>query len=168
MTQPGYHFRIRFLLPNGHYFNFNDKRVNIPVDGLRFTLAPFDKEKLNETNHLLLWNILCRNGSLWQYAVEVMPACEQAVMLASEYEKAIMRDSRGLARALTGDIDGAIEDFQASIHWLENKGKTPQSAFPLAIVQQKKAQRQRWIDALKADENPFTFEVLKRLRDLDF
>ena len=61
------------------------------------------------------WNELCWHGSLWGHAADVMRACEQAVTLAPE--DGGVRDSRGLALALTGDIEGAIADFQAFIAW---------------------------------------------------
>jgi len=50
---------------------------------------------------------------------------------------------------MTGDIKGVLEDFQEFI----KKGKN--------AVQ--KAQRQRWIDALRAGEDPFTDEEIKTL-----
>ncbi|MEO1067611.1 MAG: tetratricopeptide repeat protein [Cyanobacteria bacterium J06638_6] len=77
-----------------------------------------------------------------------MFACEKAVALAPEHGGII--DSRGLARALTGDTQGAIADFQAFVEWTNNEDS--------------KAQRQEWIEALKQGENPFTPELLEDLR----
>jgi regulator of sirC expression with transglutaminase-like and TPR domain len=77
-----------------------------------------------------------------------MEACEQAV--AFDPEDGGIRDSRGLARALTGAIEEAIEDFQAFVDWTDDE--------------EKKVQRQRWIDGLRAGKNPFTPEVLEKLR----
>jgi WD40 repeat protein len=94
------------------------------------------------------WNILCWDGSLWGYAAEVMKACEKAVEFAPGNGN--IRDSRGLARALTGNIDGAVEDFQAFVDWTS--------------YEEKKSQRQRWIEALRTGENPFTPEELEKLR----
>ncbi len=93
------------------------------------------------------WNHLCWAGSLHGHATEVMFACEKAVLL--EPENGNIRNSRGVARALTGDKKGAIEDFEAYIK-STNEHK-------------EKAQRQRWIDALRAGESPFTEEEIKRL-----
>lgn len=59
-------------------------------------------------------------------------------------------DSRGLARALTGKTEGAIEDFQDFINWTDYG------------VQ--KSQREHWIEALQAGNNPFTPEELEKLR----
>ena len=77
-----------------------------------------------------------------------MFACEKAVALSPDEDYII--DSRGLARALTGDIEGAIADFQVFVEWTSNE--------------ERKAQRQEWIKALQAGENPFTDELLKELR----
>ena len=97
-----------------------------------------------------IWNTLCWNGSLWGYAAEVMAACEQAVALAPDHGG--IRDSRGLARALTGDVAGAIADFEAFVAWAG-------SGHRLSV------QRQDWIVALQSGKNPFTAEVLERLRN---
>ena len=96
-----------------------------------------------------IWNTLCWNGSLWGYAAEVMAACEQAVALAPD--RGNIRDSRGLARALTGDVAGAIDDFEAFVAWIRSDSS--------------RAQRQDWIDALRGGQNPFTPELLERLRN---
>ncbi|AOX01187.1 hypothetical protein BJP34_18635 [Moorena producens PAL-8-15-08-1] len=76
-----------------------------------------------------------------------MDACEKAV--AKEPENGGIKDSRGLARALTGDTAGAISDFQAFVDWIDDD--------------ELKAKRQKWIDELRAGKNPFTEEVLKGL-----
>ena len=94
------------------------------------------------------WGTLCWFGSLWGNARDVVNACEQAVTLA--FENGGIHDSRGLARALTGNIDGAIADFQAFVEWTQNA--------------EKKSQRQQWIDILRAGKNPFTAAEIERLR----
>lgn len=94
------------------------------------------------------WNRLCWSGGLWGYASDVMPACEQAVALAPDNGN--IRDSRGLARALTGDFAGAIADFEAFVAYTRSE--------------EARALRQGWIDALRAGRNPFTPEVLEKLR----
>jgi WD40 repeat protein len=93
------------------------------------------------------WDSLCWYGSLSRQAAKVMKYCEKAVALEPEYKW--WRRSRGLARALVGDTQGAIEDFQFFVkrtEWWQS------------------AQTQGWINILKKGENPFTEEVLKRLR----
>jgi len=93
------------------------------------------------------WDFLCWYGSLRGYAADVMFACEKAVAL--EPEDADIRKSRGVARALTGNTQGAIEDFETLIKSTYDK--------------QLKVQRQGWVDALRAGKNPFTEEEIQRL-----
>ncbi|BBD63699.1 WD-40 repeat-containing protein [Nostoc commune NIES-4072] len=95
------------------------------------------------------WNTLCWDGSLQKQAADVLPACEKAVTLAPEDSN--NRDSRGLARALIGNTQGAIEDFEAYIAQTKDKDS--------------KAQRQRWVKDLRAGKNPFTEAELKKLRN---
>ena len=80
-----------------------------------------------------------------------MFACDKAIDLAPGNGWII--DSRGLARAMTGDIEGAIEDFKAFIAWDSDQE-----------YESEKAQRQTWIEALEQGENPFTPELLEVLR----
>ncbi|MBD1867251.1 hypothetical protein H6F95_08050 [Cyanobacteria bacterium FACHB-471] len=100
------------------------------------------------------WNSLCWNGSLYGHAAEVLDACERAVALSPESESIL--DSRGLARALTGDAQGAIEDFRVFVRWADSSGD-----------EELKIQRQRWIKVLEnwlehsERPYPFTFEALQ-------
>jgi Tol biopolymer transport system component len=92
-------------------------------------------------------NNLCWGGSLQGYAKPVLPACEEAVKLSPN--STYIRDSRGLARALSGNIQGAILDFQYVVDndsgdWVK--------------------ERRQWIEDLKAGKNPFTPEVLESLK----
>lgn len=107
-------------------------------------------EKLQPSKQTLAnsWNSLCWEGSLRGYAKDVMFACEKAVSLIPDDGN--IRDSRGLARALTGDTKGAIEDFEAYIEWIDD----PQA----------KAKRQSWVKDLKAGKNPFTPKELQKLQ----
>jgi len=94
-------------------------------------------------------NNICWRGSMYGYPAPVMSACERAVALhptSSDY-----RDSRGLARALTGDFKGAIEDFQ---YFIDRSDK-----------EDLKGQRRHWIEDLRAGKSPFTPEELNKLRD---
>lgn len=94
------------------------------------------------------WNQLCWYGGLWDRAADVLFACDRAIELTPHPD---FRDSRGLVRALLGDRDGAIEDFEFFV-----KGTGDEGA---------RAQRETWIEALRAGTNPFTSEVLAELRD---
>ena len=93
------------------------------------------------------WNSLCWDGSISGAAQDVLFACEQAVSLAPRNTSFI--DSRGLARALTGDIQGAIDDFQT---YVSQDGQYAK-------------QRSSWIQLLKTGQNPFTPEILEAIKN---
>ncbi len=95
------------------------------------------------------WNTLCWWGGLWNAADQVVSACDRAVALAPE--NANIKDSRGLVRALAGDREGAIQDFEAFV------ASTSDSAA--------KARRQAWIEDLRAGRQPLTDAVLASERD---
>jgi tetratricopeptide (TPR) repeat protein len=99
------------------------------------------------------WNSLCWFGSLGGFATDVMTACNKAVAL--EPNRGNFRDSRGVARALTGDYPGAIEDFQRFLEWGSKNG----------VSEERLHQRQDWIRMLQANQNPFNKELLKLLRN---
>ncbi|MFP5274347.1 tetratricopeptide repeat protein, partial [Coleofasciculus sp.] len=125
------------------------------------------------------WKNICKIGSINGDAQDVILACEKAVKIASENDRPNYQDSRGLARALTGDSQGAIEDFQVHIDWIniEKEKSQPQSRIDfredilaerqdwIDYLEKIKVQRQGWIEALKAGENPFTPEELESLRN---
>ncbi len=99
------------------------------------------------------WNNLCWEASVRGFVADVMFACEKAVEL--EPDNGGNRDSRGVARALTGDFPGAIEDFQHYIQWAQKQNRWKKRIL----------QRQDWIKKLQAKQNPFNEEVLKQIRD---
>ena len=99
------------------------------------------------------WNWLCWFGSIYRQAQKVLFACNKAVKLApNEANKVSFLDSRGLARALTENTQGAIDDFQS---YVDNPD----------IPEKYKAQRREWIKALQKGNNPFTDEVLEELKN---
>jgi len=93
-------------------------------------------------------NNVCWFGSLGGLAAEVMPACEAAVSLYPDATSYL--DTRGLARALTGDTSGAIADFQG---FVDAGGKDEEAL----------AERRRWIEALQQGRDPFDDEALAEL-----
>jgi hypothetical protein len=98
------------------------------------------------------WHGLCWFGSLWEAVTQVMHACDKAVELSPDNER--VRQGRGLARALTGNFAGTVEDFKI---FLELALKNNRSEEKISLWQQ-------WTEALKAHQNPFDAETLKELR----
>jgi hypothetical protein len=117
----------------------------ILADGLAWVTASSDSG---------LNNGLCWYGSLDGFAAQVMPACERAVSLGTPDQLASHRDSRGLARALTGNTSGAIDDFQAMVDWSKQNGSYDTVG----------KQREDWIAALKDGKNPFDQNTLDSLQ----
>ena len=105
------------------------------------------------------WNNLCWWGSLYGKAADVLFAGERAVELAPADDVNSFRDTRGLARALTGHFQQAIEDFEAML----NEAKSN----PGTMNKEEIADRRRWIEALKAGRNPFDAGELDRIRKKD-
>ncbi|MEH2107486.1 tetratricopeptide repeat protein, partial [Nostoc sp.] len=138
-----------------------DPKVEIPVDSwntlcrqaslqegngmelMIFRLPVFIEPALQSLTSLSIYYYLQKQ------AADVLSACEKAVAFAPKDGN--IRDSRGLARALTGNYQGAIEDFEAYIAQTDDKDR--------------KAQRQRWVKDLRAGKNPFTEAELKKLQN---
>jgi acetyl esterase/lipase len=109
--------------------------------------AQSGSEKLTITGRH--WDTLCRQGGLWQHAAAVVPSCERAVALSPA--AAWIRDSRGIVRAMTGNTAGAIADFEFVVERIP-PGRPERD------------ERQAWLAELRAGRNPFTPELLTRLR----
>ena len=117
-----------------------------------------DYEDLLETapDDLQVLNSTCWTGSLSGQAEKYLPTCDRSVTLSNN--DPFYRDARGLARALTGDIPGAIEDFQAFVDSLTLENYPSGTEIKLW-----KPKREAWIRALQSGENPFTPQVLEGL-----
>ena len=102
------------------------------------------------------FNDLCFKGSLARHADEVLESCQEAV--SRNPEQGMIRDSRGLARILTGDREGAIEDFKAFIAWTrqDQQSNGSDSEYLQYVAQE----RERWITDLEAGRNPFDAATL--------
>jgi WD40 repeat protein len=93
-------------------------------------------------------NSLCRYGSLWGRAAQVLPACDQALRLAEVVGSGLpdAHDSRGLARALTGDIQGAIQDFGYYVEYTKD--------YDSGRYEKHGKRREAWVAALAAGQDP--------------
>ncbi len=108
-------------------------------------------EPVIDTRDAEFINAVCLVGTIKGFGRIVLPACERAVQLAPETIP--YRSSRGIARAFAGDIEGAIQDFQAYVDWSRQNG----------LYDPFGSKRANWIEALRARQNPFTLEVLTNL-----
>lgn len=94
------------------------------------------------------WNRVCWWGSLGGFAQRAQSACDAAVAVDSTDVGA--RDSRGLGRALAGNLKGATTDFAYVVEHSEAGSFLDKRA--------------AWLEALRAGKNPFTPQVLDELR----
>ncbi len=131
-----------------------EKGGNLARQGkIKEAIATFtEAQKLAPDLQTDAWDTLCWYGSLAGKATDVLDACERAVEQRSEGR---VRDSRGLARALTGDYTGAVEDFVAFVEWAKQH----------SIYDEQTRKREDWIRELKAGRNPFDQATLDALRN---
>jgi WD40 repeat protein len=100
------------------------------------------------------WHQLCLGG-VYLRPSDVFLACDKAVELASNNkDKARHQSSRGLAKALTGDKQGAIVDFQAYI----NDSKTDKAD------KTDTADYQKWIESIEKGDISTANEILQKLK----
>jgi WD40 repeat protein len=105
-----------------------------------------------ETIPLVYWTNLCYYGSVGGRAHKVLEYCDMAVALASAgqdpYSLSRAYDIRGVARALAGDLNGALEDLEYSMRLLD--------------ADETLQKRQSWIGQLQDGKNPFSEATLDR------
>src|SRR6266487_3714674 len=102
-----------------------------------------------------LSNNVCWGGSTDQFANVVLPSCDRAVTLNPYYGQ--YYDSRGVARALTANRQGAIDDFKFFVQWAKGQADTTKYT-PLIN------ERTAWIQKLEAGKNPCDTRTLQALR----
>ncbi len=98
------------------------------------------------------WNAVCWNGALAGQAAAVLTACDKAVQgtPAAAPRFFSVHLSRGIVRALTGDLAGAAADLEACSACQGSDDEDND----LRV----------WLDALHDNRNPFTPAVLASLR----
>jgi WD40 repeat protein/Flp pilus assembly protein TadD len=119
-------------------------------------VAAFDRADVIDSKRIRPddWNLLCWWGAVADRARLVLRACNRAV---TGKDTSYIRDSRALARVLTNDVAGAIEDYRRYVD-------DPNTSWRHA------AQRRSWLDQLRSGQNPFLEDdfrdsVLVALRD---
>lgn len=100
---------------------------------------------------------LC-NRVAWRASLDGFPkiglgAAEKALQI--QPDAMWMRDTRGLALALTGNFRKAVDDFQAYVDWTRANDQYDQYG----------RKREAWIQEILSGHNPFTPKVLTDLRD---
>ncbi len=104
-----------------------------------------------------VWDRLCWVGALNNQAAVIQYASEKATHLHPDWP--VFRDTRGLVRALTGDLQGAIEDFELVLEKLSCSTMYA-SRYRLLGLESHGQQRREWLEVLRSGQNPFTPNVL--------
>jgi len=99
------------------------------------------------------WNTLCWYGGLWGFAQDVLTACDNAIEIYPE--NGHYRESRGIVRALSNDLEGAMEDIEFVIAWVKVGSWSDEYI----------SQREEWMTELEAGRNPFNLALLEELRN---
>ena len=107
-----------------------------------------------------IWDLLSWVGVLYNQVGEILCASEKATHANSNLP--IYRDTRGIVRALTGDLQGAIEDFESVLE--ELSGMIYNGVYRVIGSPDDVQRRQEWLKTLRMGQNPFTPKVLESLR----
>ena len=99
-------------------------------------------------------NTLCWVLGILGRPSDALPYCDAAVAVDTT---GLSRDSRGVANALLGRTEEAIEDFEVFLSWLETQPEDAQNQYAES--------RRMWIDVLRRGQNPFSEEYLQSLRN---
>jgi hypothetical protein len=128
----------------------------VPIQKIRDQYRQDYDNKTNneEINRSVVFALhdFCWEGSVRGYADDVLGICESYAALSTG-EQIHQLEARGLARALTGDLSGALADFKEYLEWAR-----------ASINEEKIALWETWINDLENGVNPFTDEILEILR----
>ncbi|MCB0163945.1 MAG: NACHT domain-containing protein [Anaerolineae bacterium] len=112
----------------------------------------FEKSRELDPERVYTFYGLCLHGVLFNTAESVINECDQAVLL--DPSSGVIRDARGLARAVTGDFKGAVEDFEFFIEWSQDYPR----------YDRRRAERRNWINELKMDHNFIDKTIIEEQR----
>jgi hypothetical protein len=109
-----------------------------------------EARRLGDTREISVedWSAIGWLGTVWGKASDFLYSCDQAV--AANPSLPELRDTRAVARAMTGNFAGAIEDLEIFVKSDKAGALAPR--------------RLRWLEALRKSENPFTSEEIEQLR----
>ena len=126
--------------------------VRMGPDQLEAALDALEQAEEHAPESATIQNSLCWFDSLGGKVEQAMPHCDRAVELdPSGYSN----DSRGLALALLGRFDEAVEEFQYFLDRLELEDEAAYHRFSPS--------RLEWMAALQAGSNPFDETTLREL-----
>ena len=144
--------RVLELSPDDVYAQYGIGQLDYAEGNLETALESFVRATELDPEYASPFNSACWSYSLLGQPEEALPYCDSAIALDP---LPYYYDSRGLANALLGNTDAAIDDFQVYVDEFSDSEEDRD------LVEK----REDWIAALEAGEDPFTPEVLEALRD---
>jgi WD40 repeat protein len=148
------------------YFILKGERLAQEGD-IKAALVAYDeaiKRNPNITVSADSWATLCWNGSIYNSAKNVIFACDNAIKLEPDSNYHLQR--RAIAKAIAGQNDEAIGDFESYLKLIYNR-----KLKSLLFVTEGSAELsfgdkevQGWLEELKAGKNPITEEKLEEWR----
>ena len=142
------------LAPDSPTAYYNRALVNSELENLAASLSDLRRAQMLDPHEADYSRILC-----WQLAVSGSPQdalryCERAVAQGPAGQA---REGRGLAHAMAGSDEKAIEDFEAFLEWVDTSPKA-------SCRETYYESRSGWIDDLRSGEDPFDANTLRELR----
>ncbi len=140
--------------PNSDAVYFNRALLNIRRgdDQWRHDLArTLDQRPDDAAVHAAL----CRGHLMENEPINALKACNRAQALEPTIP---VRGAKGIAYALLGRSEDAVEELDAYLAWLDDLPRTAHAPYGRAEVQ-------AWIDALQAGDVPFDAAMLSNLRN---
>ena len=142
------------LAPDSPTAYYNRALVRSELENMPGSLSDLRRAQMLDPNEADYSRILC-----WQMAVSGSPEdalrhCERAVAQGPAGQA---REGRGLAHALSGSDEKAIEDFEAFLAWVDTSPKD-------SCREIYRESRAGWIGELRSGENPFDAKTLRELR----
>lgn len=146
--------RAQALSPEDEVFELREAQILARLGDAAGARSAIDEvvDSALESENWAYQNNICWHGALAGFANEVLRVCDLAVRGSAGASS--VRDSRGVARAIAGDLAGAADDFREVVRAKERQN---QKEFL--------ARRSGWLAALESGTNPLTPAELQALLD---
>lgn len=107
-------------------------------------------------------NNVCWENLMLGNTHDALLVCKKAIERAPRDETDFYRDSLGVAKAMGGDMEGAVAEFRAFLKW---KDRFVEYLDPThrRIMESRAAKREKWIETLLQGRSPFDRKTIEEL-----
>ncbi len=142
------------LAPDSPLAYFNRGLVYSEMEDLGRSLSDLRRAQELSPNEVTFNGALCWQMSVAGAPQDALPYCDRAIAHDPSGQAG---EGRGLAYALTGQVEKAIADFEAFLEWVDSSPKD-------GCRDYYRPSREEWIEELRSGNNPFDSEILPHLR----